>query len=147
MYIHVLLRYYRAARRRDRRKEKWQFAPRGGSPSHHISWEVTSPHLGCAWCCWEALTPHPGVDPPGVAIIRSKRGLLMGGLRHPPRSSAQLLGSLASPPSNPNVMRWWSPPGSGLSLLQVPASMTKLSRSPLITICGENRRAAQYVAI
>ena len=78
---------------------------------------MTSPHLGCAWCCWEALTPHPGVDPPGVAIIRSKRGLLMGGLRHPPRSSAQLLGGLASPPSNPNVMRWWSPPGSGLSLL------------------------------
>ena len=44
--------------------EKRQFAPRGGSPSHHISWEVASPHLGCAWCCWEALTPHPGVDPP-----------------------------------------------------------------------------------
>ena len=42
----------------------------------------------------------------------------MGGLRHPPRNSAQLLGGLASPPSNPNVMRWWSPPGSGLSLLQ-----------------------------
>ena len=41
----------------------------------------------------------------------------MGGLRHPPRNSAQLLGGLASPPSNPNVMRWWSPPGSGLSLL------------------------------
>ena len=30
---------------------------------------------------------------------------------------------------------------------QVLASITKLSRSPLITICGENRRAAQYVAI
>ena len=41
----------------------------------------------------------------------------MGGLRHPPRNSAQLLGGLASPPSNPNVMRWWSPPGSGLPLL------------------------------
>lgn len=38
----------------------------------------------------------------------------MGGLCHPPRNSAQLLGGPAPPPSNPNVMRWWSPPERAL---------------------------------